>query len=104
MSLLRSFILDAFEDHLTQLAVNVNINGSAIKALPAESEFAPTLDIGGVSDSSLGMIICKKSDLLQMPKIGTRIIVDSEAVRISAIQKQPNPALVGIVYSGVNER
>lgn len=104
MNLLHSFIEEAFEDHKTHLSIEIVINGKAIEALPAETEIAPSLDIGGVSDHADGMVVCKKNDLGNMPKIGTRITINSEVARISAIYKQPNPALVTIAYSGVSER
>ena len=104
MSQLISFVSEAFEDHLSFLSVTTLIGGATIEAIPAEAELAPDLDIGGVSDQAEGAIICRKSDFAIMPKIGTRIVVDSEEFRISSINKSVGNPLVQIEYGGVAER
>lgn len=104
MSQFDTFILDAYEDHLLSLAISVNIAGKAYQALPAENEIAPALDMGGVTDTTDGMIVMRTSDFIIMPKIGTKIIVDGIDSRISAIYKQPSAPIFSIQYAGVSER
>jgi hypothetical protein len=104
VSQLTSFILDAFEEHLTHLSVQVDILGVAHIALPAEVEIAPQLNLGGVTDGADGMVILKRSEFSVLPKIGTRINVGEDVGRISSIIAQSGNPLLGIQYNGVNER
>ncbi len=104
MSQFDTFILDAYEDHLLSLAISVNIAGKTLQALPAVNELAPSLDMGGVTDTTDGMIVLRTSDFTIMPKIGTKIIVDNVESRISAIYKQPDAPIFSIQYTGVSER
>ena len=104
MSLLYTFILDAFEDHLSNLSVSVTFNGKQYEALPAEVEITPSLDLGGVTDSSDSMVIVRIADFVILPKVGMRISVNNEDLRVSAIFKQAGHPLATLALSGVSER
>lgn len=104
MSLLYTFILDAFEDHLSNLSVSVNYNGSQYVALPAEAEISPSLDLGGVTDTTDSIIIIRVADFVALPKIGSRITVNEEPLRVASIYKQAGHPLATLVLSGVSER
>lgn len=104
MSSLTSFVSEAYEDHLSFVSVEAIIDGVTIKALPAEAELSPDLDIGGVSDQADGAIIAKLSDFQALPKVGTRIQVGNEISRIRSIQKSAGNPLITIEYSGYTER
>jgi len=104
VSNLTSFVTEAFEDHLNFLSVEVVIDGQILNGLPANAEIAPELDIGGVSDQADGAVIIQKSDLLALPRVGSRIQVDGEVSRIRLINKSAGNPLITIEYSGYTER
>lgn len=104
VSTLTSFLTEAFEDHLSFLSVSVVINGQTLSGLPAEAEVSPNLDIGGFSEKSDGGVIVKRSELTAIPKVGTRITVDGDTKRISAINISAGNPLVGIEFEGISER
>ena len=104
MSNLTTFVADAFEDHLTFLSVDVVIDGTLYKGVPAEAEISPQLDIGGVSDESDGGVILKVETLHKLPKVGSRIQVAESNVRVRSIKKSEGDPLLLIEYSGFSER
>lgn len=105
MSALSSFILEAFTDHLSFLSVDAVIDGVVYKALPAEAQIMPQLEIGGVSDQSDGGVIIKKSDFSNgIPKVGTIMNVDGVQTRISIVVASAGNPLVGLEYEGRTER
>ena len=104
MSALTSFITEAYEDHLSFLSVNVTIGQDSYIALPAESQFENTLEIGGVSEGSDGMVIIKKSEIDSLPKIGQIMLVDSVPMRISVVNTSAGNPLIGIEYRGQADR
>jgi len=104
VSAFSSFAVEAFDDHITNISVDVVIDGSVVKALPAIAELAPELDIGGVSDSADGALIFKKSDLGILPKVGSRIYIDGDSLRVRALLTSVGDPLVTIEYSGFTQR
>lgn len=104
MSSLSSFAVEAFEDHLAYISVEVVINGGVYKALPASAEIAPELDLGGVNDRSDGGFIFKKSDFSTLPKVGTKLLVDGSELRVRAITTSVGDPLFQVEYSGATER
>lgn len=104
VSKLTSFVTEAFEDHLNFLSVEVVLDGQILQGLPADADFAPELDIGGVSDQADGAVILKKDQLISLPVVGARILVDGVASRIRLINVSAGNPLITIEYSGVTER
>lgn len=105
MSALSTFILEAFTDHLSFLSIDVVISGVVYKALPAESQIMPQLEIGGVSDQSDGGVIIRKSDFTNgIPKVGTVMEVDGVQTRINIVVASAGNPLVGLEYIGRTER
>ena len=104
MSNLSTFVSDAFEDHLSFLSVDVVIDGTLYSGVPATAEISPQLDIGGVSDEADGGVILKASDLHILPKVGSRIQVAENNVRVRSIHKSEGDPLLIVEYSGYSER
>lgn len=104
MNSFSSFAVEAFEDHLTNISVDVIIDGNVKKALPAIAEIAPELDFGGVSDKADGALIFKKSDLSALPKVGSKIIVNGDALRVRALITSVGDPLVTVEYTGQTQR
>jgi hypothetical protein len=104
VSSLSSFAVEAFEDHLQNISVDVVYDGRAIKALPANAEVAPELDYGGITDNSDGALIFKKSDFEVLPKVGSKIIIDGVSVRIRALLYSVGDPLLTVEYSGQTQR
>lgn|GEM_PF-5269439 len=104
MSSLSSFAVEAFEDHLANISVDVVYNGRAIRALPANAEVAPELDYGGVTDNSDGALIFKKEDFEALPKVGSKILINGISVRIRALLYSVGDPLLTVEYSGAAQR
>lgn len=104
MNAFSSFAVEAFEDHLANISVDIVIDGNVITALPAVAEISPELDIGGVSDAADGALIFKKTDLGVLPKVGSRLRINGDDVRVRALLTSVGDPLVIVEYSGFTQR